>query len=230
MEAGDPPGLAQKLAMFRAVHTLVLEPSQWELEYAIYSGRRDKRTKAYQAFLSLNEGKTVLTPDEYSQAMDISAAVLAHPWVVELLEDGDTYTEGPMFWEDIDAGECKGKADILHSSPSRGIILADLKTFATTDGRAIARQGGLSGWHLQAAHYLAGAQAMFGDLPASAFLIGVEAKAPHDVTVAQWSPDTLRAAEAERRGLLMRLRECVSAERWPGRPRMQTIEVPPYLL
>ena len=234
IEAGDDPKLAQKLAMFRAVHSLVLEPFGFETEYAIYLGRRDKRSKAYKEFLAKNEGKTILSPDEYEQAMACAASVNDHPWVQELLADPRTETEVPMFWEDGDVGTMKGKADILHLSPDRGLIVADLKTFATTDADQIARQGGINGWHIQMAHYLQGAAKHYGcDLATvkhSAFCVVVEAKAPHDCTVCQWGETTLEAAHLEHRALLLRLRTCLETDKWIGRPPLQTIDLPPYLL
>ena len=234
VENGDEPGLSQKLAMFRAIHTLVLEPFQFEDEYAIYMGRRDKRTKAYKEFLAENKGRTVLTPDEYETAMSCASAVNDHPWVQELIAHPGTETEVPMFWQDPDVGPCKGKADILHYSKERGLIVADLKTFATTDGNQIARQGGLNGWHLQAAHYLQGARHHFGlelePTSVSAFAIVVEAAPPHDCTVCQWGEPTLEAATFEHRALMLKLRDCIERDEWHGRPLVQTIDLPPYLL
>ena len=161
LEAGPDPALSQKLAMFSAVHTLVLEPFQFTDEYAVYEGRRDKRTKAYQAFLAENEGKRILSLDELEQANAIAGAVMEHDWVVDLLADEGTATEQPIVWEDADAGTCKGKPDIMHFSHARGLIVADLKSFASTDGSFIARQGAKNGWPLQLVHYLHAAAAHY---------------------------------------------------------------------
>ena len=234
LEAGPDPALSQKLAMFSAVHTLVLEPFQFTDEYAVYEGRRDKRTKAYQAFLAENEGKRILSLDELEQANAIAGAVMEHDWVVDLLADEGTATEQPIVWEDADAGTCKGKPDIMHFSHARGLIVADLKSFASTDGGFIARQGAKNGWPLQLVHYLHAAAAHYNlDLSAVPFRvvnIVVEASSPHDVTVAEWGAATIDAAFAQHRSLLMRLGEHQGTGQWPGRESFITIEAPDYLL
>lgn len=72
VEVGDEPGLSEKLAVYRAIHTLVLEPFMFEEEYAICSMRRDKRTKKYQEFLAENERKSILSEAEHEQAVAVS--------------------------------------------------------------------------------------------------------------------------------------------------------------
>jgi hypothetical protein len=234
VDAGPDPSLAQKLAMFRAVHTLVLEPFQFTEEYVVYDGRRDKRTKAYQQFLSEHMGKTVLNVAEHEQALAIAEAVTDHSWVSELLCDDNTETEVPMVWDDLIAGPCKGKADILHWSQEKGLIVADLKTFNTTDGKQIARIGSQNGWPLQFAHYLHGAAHHFGvsldKVPYRAISIVVEGDDPHDVTVAEWDECSIDAAMVEHRRLLDRVAECTEKQTWPGRADMQTIATPSFLL
>lgn len=233
VDSGPDPDLAQKLAMFRAVHTLVLEPFQFTSEYSVYEGRRDKRTKAYKEFLANNEGKSILSVTEHEQALAIAEAVSDHPWVVDLLAADGTKCEVPMVWDDPTAGPCKGKGDILHYSEERGLIVADLKTYATTDAKQIARDGARNGWHIQFAHYLHGAAHHYGlDLSKvrySCFSVIAEANAPHDVAVCEWDEESIDFAMIEHRRLLDTVTECERNQHWPGRKNMQTITIPDYL-
>lgn len=233
-----PPGGDPKFSMFSAVHTLVLEPFQFDAEYAVYDGRRDKRTKAYQAFLADNEGKTILTPDELEQAKAISDAVLEHPWVAELLQAPGTKTEQVSVWEDSDAGPCKAKMDWTHYSRERGLLSVDLKSFASTEADFIGRQGARYGWPLQHAHYLHAGAAFWGvnlaEVPYRALNVVVEAGEPHDVIVVEWRDTTLDAAFAQHRRLLQQVAECQESGVWPGRHHNQwapvPVDAPDYLL
>ena len=234
VDAGDDPALSAKLAWFRAVHSLVLEPFDVQSEYVIYEGRRDRRTKKYQEFLALHPGKSVLNTKEYKRAATIALAVNEHPWVAEMLAHEGTESEAVMVWDDATAGPCKGKADMIHYSDEHGLIVADLKTFTTTDGRQIARAGAQNGWTLQFAHYLHGAAQHFGlslaDVPYKCLSIVVEADAPHDVTVCEWDEMSIDHALAQHRGLLDHVAVCERSQRWPGRAALQTISIPDYLL
>lgn len=233
VDAPPDPDLNQKLAMFRAVHTLVLEPFQFPAEYAVYEGRRDKRTKAYKEFLEANQGRSILSINEHEQALAIAEAVSDHPWVIDLLAADGTTCEVPMLWDDATAGPCKGKADILHYSEERGLIVADLKTYATTDNRQVGRDGVRNGWHIQFAHYLHGAAQHYGlDLSKvkySCFSVIAEANAPHDVCVFEWDEESIDFAMIEHRRLLDTVADCERKQKWPGRSNMQSISIPDYL-
>ena len=234
VDAGEDVALSAKLAWFRAVHTLVLEPFAFQDEYVVYLGKRDRRTKMYKAFLAEHPGRSVLSLDEHDRAMTIASSVNEHPWVAEMLAHEGTETEVVMVWDDASAGPCKGKADLLHYSEEHGLIVADLKTFSTTDGRQIARTGAQYGWHIQFAHYLHGAAHHFGlslaDVPYKCLSIVVEADAPHDVTVCEWDEVSIDHALAQHRGLLDHVAVCERSQRWPGRAALQTISIPDYLL
>lgn len=234
VEVGDEPGLSEKLAVYRAIHTLVLEPFMFEEEYAICSMRRDKRTKKYQEFLAENERKSILSEAEHEQAVAVSEAVNDHSWVQWILGLDGTSTEQVLVWDDNKAGACKGKADIIHYSPDQGLIIADLKTTKSTDAHHVRTTAGRSGWHLQFAHYLQGAARHFGiqldEVRYRAFTVVAEATAPHDVSVVEWGGPTLDAGFILHRSLLDRLVDCEDNQAWPGRATHQSLDLPDYLL
>lgn len=239
LEAPPDPELSQRLAQWSAVHARVLEPFAFDDQFAVYEGRRDKRTKAYKAFLAEHEGKLILTPAELERVDAMAEAVLDHPWVTDLLSEDGTRTEQVVVWDDHDAGPCKAKCDVMHHSERRGLVSADLKCV----GRGIspdylARHGARSGWPLQHAHYLHAGAAHYGlDLSkarTNAFNICVEQEEPYDVVVIAWSGETMDAAFAEHRSLLMQVAEAQVTGEWPGHHRDQhtpiTVTPPNYLL
>jgi hypothetical protein len=233
VDAGPDPALNEKLAVYRAIHTLVLEPFLFEEEYAVCSMRRDKRTKKYQEFLAENERKSILSEAEHEQALAVAEAVNEHPWVQWILGLDGTSTEQVLVWEDR-AGTCKGKADIIHYSPEHGLIVADLKTTKSTDAHHVRTTAGYSGWHLQFAHYLQGAAKHYGvkldEVQYRAFTVVAEAAEPHDVSVVEWGGPTLDAGFILHRSLLDRLRDCEQNQAWPGRAAHQQLDLPDYLL
>lgn len=233
VEVGDEPGLSERLAVYRAIHTLVLEPFLYEQEYAVCSMRRDKRTKKYQEFMELQQGKSILSQAEHDKAHDVAAAVNEHPWVQWILGLPETATEQVLVWDDP-VGVCKGKADIIHYSPEHGLIVADLKTTQSTDTHHIRTTAGRSGWHLQFAHYLQGAAKHFGvkldSVQYRAFTVVAEATAPHDVSVVEWGAPTLDAGFILHRSLLDRLSDCERNQAWPGRASTQQLDLPDYML
>lgn len=234
VEVGDEPGLSEKLAVYRAIHTLVLEPFAFDNEYAVCDMRRDKRTKKYQEFLEANEGKSILSVAEHEQALAVAQAVNEHPWVQWLLSLDGTSTEQVLVWEDKAAGACKGKADLLHYSQEHGLIVADLKTTQSTDAHHVRSTAGRSSWHLQFAHYLQGAARHYGvkldSVRYRAFTVVAEAAAPHDVSVVEWGEATLDAGFLLHRSLLDHLVECEYTQAWPGRAVNQSLDIPDYLL
>ena len=234
LEAGDDPALAEKLAVFRAIHTLVLEPFMFEQDYAVCDMRRDKRTKKYQEFLAANEGKSILSVTEHEQALAVAEAVNDHKWLQWILSLDGTRTEQVLVWDDTTAGACKGKADIVHYSPEEGLIVADLKTTQSTDAHRLCATAGRAGWHLQFAHYLQGAARHYGvklnEVRYRAFTVAAEATAPHDVSVVEWGGPTLDAGFITHRSLLDQVAECERNQAWPGRASIQSLDLPDYLL
>ena len=63
--------------MLRAVHALVLEPENFDRDFAVYEGKT-RRGKAWDAFQIEHEGRTILNTREHGEAETIAAAVLGY--------------------------------------------------------------------------------------------------------------------------------------------------------
>lgn len=199
------------LMMGRANHTLVFEPEKWDAEYAIFPGAT-RRGKAWDEFEAANHGKTILKGDEYRRCIGVRDAVLRHPLVKQYLAKG--VGEEVLTWTDKETGlKCKCRLDFR--STSVGSIL-DLKGTTSTEARWFSAIAGRKGYHLQGAHYQAGAKANgHGDLPFH--VIAVEVDPPHDVAVYEVSEDDLYFGAQECQTLLRRVAECRASGQWPGR-------------
>jgi hypothetical protein len=192
----------------RAVHTAVLEPDRFPLDYAVFDGPR-RAGKEWEAFAAANRSKTILRRDEYDFCLEIRDAVRAHPVARHLLEVGEA--EKTITWTDeATALPCKGRIDWLN-----GIGLCDLKTTADLDPMRFGATAGRLGYHCQLAFYRQGLKANGVEAPVK--ILAVEKTPPHDVAVFTLDDDTLYAGEQEVAVLLRRVADCREAGRWPGR-------------
>lgn len=193
-----------------AVHTRVLEPHRYGIEYAV-APECDRRTKAgkevWDEFQASCRGKTVLTAEQDALAEAVANAVREHP-AAALLLDKPGNAEKSYFWKDSATGErCKCRPD-WHSDCRR--LIVDLKT--TDDASPAAFQRSIHKWryHVQAAWYLRG-------LSAEQFVfIAVEKSPPYLCGVYVATPEMVAAGERIADRDLARLSECRAADQWPG--------------
>lgn len=197
MESPREPSAAMRLGTL--CHTLVFEPEKFSEEFAV-APRVDKRTKvgkeALANFEEDNGGKLVIDEFQYEKAQAIAAAALAHPMVAEYMKGGDAETT--MLWEQYGVN-CKARVDYLC-----GDVIFDLKTCKDASPGGFSQQIGTFQYHLQAAHYANGFEAITGKRLNRFIFIAVETEAPYSTGVyeidrpAFQSGDTLmrKAAEA----------------------------------
>lgn len=224
----NPEDSGNEYAMLRAVHALVLEPMTAHETIAVWDGRRDKRDKAYCAFLDANAGKDILNPTEHAQALAVSAAYNRNSTVQWLLSLPGTRCEQPHVWTHQCANlelAFKGKPDILHYSAEHGLIVADLKTCGDTDARLVASMARKYGWLLQLAHYTLLAFDLWQlgptTTPVQWLTITAEDKAPFDCTALSWDAGSIIAAMQEHAALVAQLERCLLTDQWPGRGELQ---------
>lgn len=204
--------------MLRAIHCLVLEPDVFGSTFAITDMRRDKRTKVYQEFMSLHEGKTMLTVKEHDEAQQVASAVRSDPVAMRYLGHPAARFEQVIRWECSVTGlPCKGIADLLIIDGDEAIVI-DLKTLRSNAIRSVARDIASMGFHGQiAGHYADGVRVSYGVDRVRCGILAVESNAPHDVTMVWLSEDEAWAGECLRNGHMERLAECMASGEWPGR-------------
>jgi len=207
-----------RFAFGRAVHTAVLEPDRFALEYAVWDGGR-RGTNAYKEFEAVNEGRTVLSADDYDACLAVRDAVRAHPAASDLLR-GDS--EVTVTWTDPDTGlECKARVDHINED-----CIVDLKTAASTDPREFGNTVGKYLYHGQLAHYSNGVR-----LPGNPHIIAVEIEPPYDVVVYRLPDEALHAGQQLVADLLAHVAACNDTGVWPGRfSAVQDLALPNWLL
>lgn len=205
------------LAFGSAAHKLILEPNDFDSEYAV-APNVDRRTKAgkeeWAAFCEENTGKTMIGPDDYSVMMQMLESVVNCPLANEMLSGQH---EVPFFWTDPDTGEkCKCKADVVRTVDGRYQVV-DYKTAtnARTDtfNSAIFKHG----YHVQAAMYTEGLRLALGlDYRPGFVFVAQEKKAPYAVNVIEVSEDVMQYGSRVFHDLLRKYHECKEVDIWQG--------------
>lgn len=211
----------------RLLHTLVLEPDRFEDDYAVWTGKVRNGGK-WDQFEADNASRCIVTPGQLAQAEAMAEAVRQSPEAMEYIGAPGALLEQTLQWEDPETGlPCKARADII--VPSRK-VLADLKGAASSDARRFGTAAGRYGYHCQMGHYGNGVRADRGWLPERNKLIVVEKAPPHDVTVFDVGPEDIEVGREEVSMLMRRVRECMDADRWPGRYEgEQALQLPAYI-
>lgn len=222
----NPRADADYLAMGRAVHTAVLEPDRFALDYAIWTGER-RAGKAWEAFKEANAARTILTEREYGTCLAIRDAVRAHPRAAAYLERGQA--ERAIVWTDAATGlRCKARLDFISSSRP---AVVDLKTARSVEPRRFGTASAQLLYHGQLAFYRAGWRAVTGaDL--DPVILAVESEAPHDVVVYRFEEETRDEGDALAAALLEQLAERRRSGDWPGidRGEEQLLALPRWAL
>lgn len=191
----------------RAVHALVLEGRE---DFAVWDG--DRRGKAWQEYRDAHAGVDILRATEAATVRAMAEAVLRHPHAVAALEG---QREVSLTWE-RGGRACKGRLDCLTADG-----VTDLKS--TGPLRMAARTAWASGYVHQLAWYRYGADVD------GAYIVGVEAKAPHDVGVWEIDPVALSVADRQIDEALEVLARCEASGVWPGvMPDVEEMTMPAW--
>ena len=157
--------------------------------------------------------RQTISADTLTQSDEIVHALRAHPLASRLLDGARC--EEVVLWHDHAHGlDCSGKIDAQKEVGGElaaqlgiepGLVGIDLKT--TGKGAAPSRMARMchnSGWHIQAAHYMAGCAANGVELTAWINIV-VETEAPYGVAIVVLSPLFLALGEHERAEAMRRV-------------------------
>lgn len=215
---------SSRLAFGRAVHTAVLEPDRFPLEYVVFDGAR-RAGKAWDEFEAANSDRTILKAAEYATCLAVRDAVHAHPAASRMLGGPSEIT---LQWMDPDTGlACKARLDKAY-----GGCVVDLKSTSTVDAHDFERTSANLIYHGQLAFYMRGLAACgLSEPQCLPRIIAVEVEPPYDVAVFRLTADALRIGDGLVGEYLFRLSECQSRDEWPGRyDAEQDLTLPPWLM
>lgn len=209
----------QSVNVGSAVHALVLQPDRFD-ELVAVAKKVDGRTKEGKAYKEEFEAKiagkglAVIDEAELVTCTAMKQAVRQHPAAAALLERPGA-PEITLVW-DVGGIRCKARCDyVIDGEAGEPDIIVDLKTTADASPAAFARSIADLGYHLQAAWYLQGYEAVTGRR-AEYRIIAVENEYPYDVVVYRIGRETLQIGYHQIGECLKRYAECVASGEWPG--------------
>ena len=215
-----------------ATHSLILEGPQAFSESFCVVPQCDRRTKegkmVYEQFELANEGKDIISADDYNSIVGMRESVMSHPFSSTLLAQG--VSEQSVIWEDAETEIlCKCRPDRIPAG-DKG-VLVDLKTTQDAGERAFTRSCVSYGYAMQAAFYLDGVTAATGkQFDAFAFVV-VEKTEPYRVECYLLDSDFIAWGRREYRRLLEIYRQCKTENSFPNyqSPTLNIIFKPNYL-
>jgi hypothetical protein len=210
----------EALALGSLVHTLVLEPHAFPERYLVVP-RIDGRTKGGKAAKAAlaDDPRIAVDGETMAEASACATSIMSHRVYQQIR---DAQVEHTVFWTDKETGiECKARFDVL------GPLLVDLKTTRDASPKGFQRAIATYGYHIQAAHYMAGAVAN-GMEPRGFLFACVETSAPYLAAGYLLGNPTLEQGERERREALLTYAQCLREDRWPGYndDRIEVIDLP----
>jgi hypothetical protein len=197
-----------------AIHLAVLEPERFALE-VVQRPTFDRRTTtgkaAFAAWTAEHAGRLALDAEDFDTVRRSADSVLAHPAARALLSEGAP--EVSLRWDDpATATPCRARFDWLR--PDLGAI--DLKSTRDASPAGFPREIAQHGYHLQAAHYDMGAQAVLGQPLPYWIFIAIEKEAPYAVGVYSLDRESIDAASVRVADALARWRAATDSGRWPA--------------
>ncbi|HET8681267.1 MAG TPA: PD-(D/E)XK nuclease-like domain-containing protein [Micromonosporaceae bacterium] len=213
----EPPRREYDLG--HAAHTLILgagpqlvvvDAGDWRTKAA-----RQARDDAHAA------GHVPLLTADHDTVQAMATALRGHPVAAALLDPARMWPEQTLIWRDHPTGVWRrARLDTLprpDTSMGSRMILADYKTTGkSADPDSIERAVHDHGYHIQAAWYLAGVEALGLADTAAYLLIVQERDPPYLVTVAEIATGALRIGRQLARRAINTYARCVAAGRWPG--------------
>jgi hypothetical protein len=224
----NPPDATPALLFGRAVHARILEPESFAERFAI-APKVDRRTKegkaTWAAFVEAHPDASHLSEADGEMVTEIAESVFRHRLASPLLTDGAQEMSG--FWTDPETDiHCRCRFDWLRYDR----IGVDLKTTADASPDAFARSIAKYGYHVQAAWYAMGYEAITGEALTDFVFLCVEKAAPYAVGVYRIDSAALALGERQARRALAIIAECQARDHWPAYPdSVEPVSVPEWL-
>ena len=198
------------MSLGSAIHAVVLEPNGFQDAFSVYTDGI-RRGKAWDAFKSGQEGKTILSGTEIEHVMKIANSVTGDPLACSFLTD--IKPEMTFQWVDPFTGiECKGRVDGISAD---GSTIVGLKTTRATTMRQFSNEIVNFLYHAQWAYYHDAYVETYGKTPTMVEIV-VCTQEPHDVVCSEVPGNVLMKGHALYQGWLAMLKTCRATGHWPG--------------
>lgn len=208
----DPDTPAKLLG--KGIHSVTLEPDLFKDRYVPNPGieRRSNAGKAeWAAFIAENEGKTILSDDDYQVCLQVRDAVHRHPVARGLLTGGKS--EQTFFALDPEHNELvKCRYDYLRDS---GDMAIDVKSTEDASPEAFGKSVANYRYDLQPAWYFDVLDILYGEVPKSWVFLAVEKSPPYAIGIYFATPEQIEVARVTARRDFARIVQHKQLNHWP---------------
>jgi exodeoxyribonuclease VIII len=209
-----------------ALHTLILEPENFNNEYQIIDkiDRRTKEGKKYFELIELNLGnKKIITQDEFKIISDMNMSLKLNNKIIQLISGG--MYERSLYWKDPETEIlCKCRPDVWQNE-----FIVDLKTTSCADYREFQRSLYNYGYHIQCAMIHEAFKHLFNIDMRNFIFVVVENTEPYATAIYQLDEAALDQSVEIFKNKLMELKQCYDKNEWPSYPT-QILTLPNYAI
>ena len=218
----EPSSPAQILG--NALHTLILEPHQFEERYFVMPGfnKATKEGKAHWQTIQFELGnKQILSSNHYQIVQRMAESFQKHELASQFLEKAEI--EQSIYWNDPETDVlCKCRPDILRAN-----LVADLKTTQNGSAKSFSKAMYDYGYHIQAAMIQEALIEIKKVKIKDLLFLVIEKSAPYAVSIYQLDETSIEQGRYEFKQLLSRYKHCLETNDWPAYA-IQTISIPRY--
>ena len=228
MEHPAEPTEAMELGS--GTHAAILETEHFRRLF-VRAPKFDRRTKVgkegFADFQLANLDKTILPDEDYADAEGMCESCHAAGTLANEILSSPGTNERSFVWVDAETGLlCKGRCDGMRIW--EGTLVLDIKTAKSADALAFGKEILNRYYHVQAAFYLDGLDAIAAAARRFAW-IAVEKSPPYLTAVYDASPRMLAAGRRLYRQWLADFKACTASGEWPGYPnRIEEIDLPAW--
>jgi hypothetical protein len=205
-------------AIGKAAHDLILDGTGWPDRYHVLpegftrAGTKKWADAIAEADAAEAEGKTVLKHSDHATVVAMAEAIKKHP-INRALSRGKA--EATIVWQDEQTGVwLRCRPDFL---PDDRRFIPDLKTTTDASPTAFEKSVANFGYHQQAALYLDGLAAVFGEDESREFyFIAQEKEPPYIVQPYQLDAESIAWGRRANRVAINKFAWCVKNNRWPS--------------
>jgi hypothetical protein len=209
------------------IHTLVLEPRLFHLQYAVWPAEVRTTTKEGKLLAALDPGKTWLTDIELHEAQQFSDQILYRTFkgraFGRYLEEG--LPEATFHYTDPDTGvPCRVRHDLWHPD-----FIFDLKTTRHAQARRFAHAAVDLHYDLQAFMYSYAESLFAGRAALRPFVfIAAESTPPYSVSARPASAAFIDNGRDKYRQALTTYAGCVQVDYWPDAGVEEELDIEPW--
>lgn len=215
----NPQEPSEDLVVGSAFHKLVLEPDDFDKEFAVLPEGIDRRTKVgketYALFMEENADKGVITIEQYEMISKMRDSVLSNPYTVKLLNG--KHEQSMYFVDDLTGIQCKVRPD-TYTIIGDKVIITDEKSCKSAMPEDFMRDIIKYQYDLQAYMYRLGvAKTLNVPIENVSFVFNcVEKKAPYLSALYEVTQPIFERGEMLFRKYIGMLKECIDTDNWYG--------------